>query len=288
MYKYYLFAASLCAFVTILIITCFFIIGSPFEQKAIALDKQRLNDLSMINSLVASYYQRTGALPTSLSTLQSGSYSTETYFQDPETKNTFDYQILSKNIFQICLNFSSDSSKQDPTTLYITAAFPKNSGYKKGYYCAMYTLTPKLDQTNNYNNPASSVPSIGAQSNQNNPASQLNQANDTKRRSDTLQILNAIYQYKAAHQGDLPKGIPPYTDNNKFTKISNDQADLCTALVPTYLSAFPEDPSINNGKNITSCSNYDSGYEIALDPAGKVFIYSRHAEAANTTIVNYR
>ncbi|OGG12526.1 hypothetical protein A3D77_01170 [Candidatus Gottesmanbacteria bacterium RIFCSPHIGHO2_02_FULL_39_11] len=90
-----------------------------------------------------------------------------------------------------------------------------------------------------------------------NPARQFSQANNTKRGSDTLQILNAIGQYMADNKGVLPTGITTSSQN-----IANTGADLCTALTPRYLAALPRDPSLAGG-DITNCAAaYDTGYTV--------------------------
>ena len=105
-----------------------------------------------------------------------------------------------------------------------------------------------------------------------NPARQFNQANDAKRGNDIRQILNAIGAYSADNKGALPSGI-----TTSVQDIKTGGADLCTALVPTYISALPEDPSILNGAAITDCSSYDSGYSVIQDSAGRVTISASHS-----------
>src|SRR5882762_11753086 len=46
-----------------------------------------------------------------------------------------------------------------------------------------------------------------------NPARQFGQANDTKRRSDSTEILNAIGQYGASNGGNLPSEVTSLTIN---------------------------------------------------------------------------
>lgn len=53
------------------------------------------------------------------------------------------------------------------------------------------------------------------------PIGQFEQANDEKRQSDTMKILNAVEAYSADNRGDLPKGI---TTANR--EISSFDADI--------------------------------------------------------------
>jgi type IV pilus assembly protein PilA len=103
-----------------------------------------------------------------------------------------------------------------------------------------------------------------------NPSRQFGQANDTKKRSDTLQVLNAIHQYAAEHSGNLPVTL---TSPFVAADISNTAANICADLMPTYISALPSNPSgTSQGVPITSCTTYDTGYMVAVDAAGRVTV----------------
>lgn len=96
-----------------------------------------------------------------------------------------------------------------------------------------------------------------------NPARQFALANNVKRSSDVNAILNAINQYSADNRGALPAGITTTAQN-----LSSTGANLCAALVTTYLAALPADPTINNGTAITDCTvAYDTGYTVVRSAA---------------------
>src|SRR5579871_2708400 len=93
-----------------------------------------------------------------------------------------------------------------------------------------------------------------------NPSRQFNQANDAGRANSVRQILNAIGAFAADHKGALPTGIPATAvDQASSVFIQNGAAtaDICSQLVPSYISALPEDPTINNGAAITDCTAYN-------------------------------
>ncbi len=93
-----------------------------------------------------------------------------------------------------------------------------------------------------------------------NPARQFSQANNTKRSSNIGSILNAVNQYAADNKGALPAGITTTAQT-----ISNTGANICSALVTTYLAALPVDPSVNGGAPVTDCAavgGYTTGYTI--------------------------
>lgn len=95
-----------------------------------------------------------------------------------------------------------------------------------------------------------------------NPARQFAQANDTKRRNDSLQILNAVWQYAAENNGNLPAAI-----DTTVREVSNDttvtnRADICADIVPDYINALPTDPRLNEN-DITDCNaTYQTDYNI--------------------------
>ncbi|OGH10288.1 MAG: hypothetical protein A2857_02480 [Candidatus Levybacteria bacterium RIFCSPHIGHO2_01_FULL_36_15] len=111
-----------------------------------------------------------------------------------------------------------------------------------------------------------------------NPSRQFSQANNTKRRSDVLQILNAVHQYAADTSGNLPAGITSTTATN----IADTGVDICSDIMPTYISALPQDPESNAGAPITSCATYNSGYQIRLDTSNRVIVSAPNADLGTT------
>jgi prepilin-type N-terminal cleavage/methylation domain-containing protein len=115
-----------------------------------------------------------------------------------------------------------------------------------------------------------------------NPARQFGQANNTRRRSEVTQILNAVGAYSADHKGLLPTAISGLAANTP-TEISNTGSDICADLVPDYIPALPQDPQQGTGTAITACgAAYDTGYTVAHDAAvgvaGRVTVAAPLAE----------
>lgn len=105
-----------------------------------------------------------------------------------------------------------------------------------------------------------------------NPARQFGQANNTKRRSDILQILNAAHQFVAENQGQLPGEITALTADTATVFNSTNFPNLCGQLMPTYIPALPTDPSLNTS-NITTCTGtWNTGYDIAIDAQKRLTI----------------
>ena len=116
-----------------------------------------------------------------------------------------------------------------------------------------------------------------------NPARQFGQANNTRKRSDVLQILNAIHQYVAENKGQLPPNLSSLTVATP-TNLSNTGVDLCANLMPSYIPALPTDPSINKPA-ITDCSTYDTGYQITRDAQNRITVSSPEAINGETVTV---
>ena len=105
-----------------------------------------------------------------------------------------------------------------------------------------------------------------------NPARQFGQANNTRRRSDVLQILNAIHQYVAENKGILPSAITSLAVDTA-TNVSNTGVDICADLMPNYIPALPTEPSLNTAA-ITACAAYDTGYQVTKDAQNRITVSS--------------
>ena len=116
-----------------------------------------------------------------------------------------------------------------------------------------------------------------------NPARQFAQANNTKRRSDTLQLLNAIHQYGADNQGQFPVPLnASFSAQLIASGVGN--ADICADIMPTYISALPTDPTLNTNP-VTTCGTYDTGYTASRDADGRITVSAPTAELSQTISV---
>jgi len=109
-----------------------------------------------------------------------------------------------------------------------------------------------------------------------NPSKQFAQARNSKRMQDTSVILKAIFAYDTDNKNEIVAKVPLLP-----TKISKNGLDLCTKLVPKYISQLPADPTINT--QILDCkTTYDTGYEIRKDTTGKITVTAPMAENGQT------
>jgi prepilin-type N-terminal cleavage/methylation domain-containing protein len=122
-----------------------------------------------------------------------------------------------------------------------------------------------------------------------NPAHQFAQANNTKRRSDILQVLNAYGQWIAENKGNLPTDLTKSMAAKALTAANFPNA--CTELVsgtPAYIPALPTDPSKNTTDvDVAKCTagGWDTGYTIAIDANGRITVAAPLADEGATISV---
>lgn len=95
-----------------------------------------------------------------------------------------------------------------------------------------------------------------------NPARQLEQANNTQRRTDVTAILNAVKQYAVVNKGQLPPGSPIAEGLPKDISSANTGVAFCNALVPAYFEKLPVDPKTGS---YTDCNAYETKYSITVN-----------------------
>ncbi|OGM29186.1 hypothetical protein A2801_02350 [Candidatus Woesebacteria bacterium RIFCSPHIGHO2_01_FULL_41_10] len=105
------------------------------------------------------------------------------------------------------------------------------------------------------------------------------QARDSQRRSDLYAITNAIYQYAAEHNGNLP-GETSFPIVETCIGSSSECFDLANAgedtIVPTYIAQIPIDPTVGTKEN--------TGYMISMDENGRVVATAPSSEAVESPI----
>jgi type IV pilus assembly protein PilA len=107
-----------------------------------------------------------------------------------------------------------------------------------------------------------------------NPARQFGQANDTRQRSDVLQILNSVHQFVAENQGQLPAEVSGLAADTPTVFNSTNFPNLCGQLMTNYIPALPVIPTLNQ-PNITDCAvvgGWDTGYSIARDADNRITV----------------
>lgn len=97
-----------------------------------------------------------------------------------------------------------------------------------------------------------------------NPARQFAQANNARRRSDVLAMLNGIHQYAADNNGALPPGLPVSGETANVSSTGTGDV-FCAAIVPIYLAELPRDPL--PGSSFVDCNSYSTNYTVYVSTA---------------------
>ena len=130
--------------VVISIIGGFLYIGSPTTQRKISQDSQRINDLSSIQWQVVNFYQAKGKLPQTLNETKDP-ISGSVIPLDPETKTSYEYKTTGALSFELCSNFSSESTQNQDSNAY--QAYPdstlENWKHSVGRTCFDRTIDPQ-------------------------------------------------------------------------------------------------------------------------------------------------
>jgi hypothetical protein len=92
--------------VVVTIVAGFFIVGTPWQARLYRFDDQKVSDLSMIQSQVASYWQAHQKLPASLADLND-SISGFTVPTDAQTGAQYEYTATGKTAFELCATFNA-------------------------------------------------------------------------------------------------------------------------------------------------------------------------------------
>ncbi len=108
-----------------------------------------------------------------------------------------------------------------------------------------------------------------------NPGRQFANARDTQRRSDLYSITNAVYQFAAEHDGNLPDtdgddAASNFPSSATCIGTAAECFDLASAtdeagtetVVPTYIAEMPADPVSGTAAN--------TQYEIHEDTNGRI------------------
>ncbi|MFC1622138.1 response regulator [Patescibacteria group bacterium] len=118
-----------------------------------------------------------------------------------------------------------------------------------------------------------------------NPSHQLARENNLQRKSDVAAILNAVSQYATDNNGSLAAINAGSSLPGDALNISNDDVDICSALVPKYIERLPYDPTAT-GAGFVDCSNYDAKYNIYVNSSSnRVTVEASGAELGVTISV---
>ncbi len=104
-----IFVWSIVAAVAVVVVTGFFVAGSPFKQRLVRFDNQRVSDLQTIQSQIVYYWQQKNQLPNVLDDLRD-SISGFVPPQDPQSGAAYRYNVTGKLSFELCAEFNLPSA----------------------------------------------------------------------------------------------------------------------------------------------------------------------------------
>lgn len=84
--------------------------GSPRDNRRLAIDELRVNDLRQIHNAISSYWNRHSRLPENLKVLVDGIHM-QSLLTDPEPLKAYKFKTIGKSSYQLCANFSIASNK---------------------------------------------------------------------------------------------------------------------------------------------------------------------------------
>jgi hypothetical protein len=120
--------------VAVSLIASFFFIDSPLQVRLQKFDQTIVNKFSQIDSAINAYYGENKKLPENLNALLNGGstyYILESDITDPATGKVFDYNIKSKDTYEICSTFKTENKSQaNDKSVYIDTRWLHESGYQ--------------------------------------------------------------------------------------------------------------------------------------------------------------
>jgi len=128
------------------IIVGFSVIGSPWSQRAMRYDAQKVSDLQGIQYQVTNYYQTKQVLPQSLDQLADPirGYNLPV---DPQTGESYTYKVNSPLTFELCADFSRASIGVSGSKSITSPMYPESSKdweHEEGVQCFTRTIDPDL------------------------------------------------------------------------------------------------------------------------------------------------
>jgi hypothetical protein len=142
--KYFVWPVS--GLILAVVITGFFLIGSPQQERTRRFDEERVYNLQSIQSEIVNYWVKKRVLPENLSILENSitGYKVPT---DPQTDNSYEYNIKGLEKFELCAVFglTSDSINLEPAPVAMTRGdYNQNWQHETGKVCFERTIDKDL------------------------------------------------------------------------------------------------------------------------------------------------
>ncbi len=130
--------------VTAVVVAGFFIAGSPFRNRLLRFDSQKISNLEEIQWRIVNFWQQKGILPVALSDLRDD-ISGFIPQQDPQTKEPYEYRQTGKLSFELCANFNLPSEEKSAVAPYRPVGTAgENWSHGAGKKCFSRTIDQEL------------------------------------------------------------------------------------------------------------------------------------------------
>ncbi len=124
----------------------FYLAGSPFKQRSVRFDNQRVSDLQTIQSQIVYYWQQKNNLPQSLGNL-TDSISGFTAPLDSDTSQPYEYRAKDSLSFELCANFALPSDAKSLNAVarpVMPGGTVDNWEHAGGRVCFQRSIDPQL------------------------------------------------------------------------------------------------------------------------------------------------
>ncbi len=141
-----IFSWSVIVVVIVIVVAGFFMAGSPFKQRLVRFDREKVNNLQEIQGQIVNYWIQKELLPRSLNDLKDP-ISGFTPPKDPQTIEQYIYKLIGKLSFELCANFNLpyDYSKiGSPQPIGSLGRAEDNWSHAAGDVCFSRTIDPEL------------------------------------------------------------------------------------------------------------------------------------------------
>ena len=145
-----IFTWGVLAAIVIIVVIGIFVAGSPFKQRLVRFDQQKVNDLQTIQGQIVNYWMQKERIPTTLGDLRDN-ISGFMPPLDPQSGAEYGYRTTGNLSFELCaeFNFSSEESKIGAATrpYAVPVGFKgaeDNWNHGAGKVCFPRTIDPEL------------------------------------------------------------------------------------------------------------------------------------------------
>ncbi|MBU6500718.1 MAG: hypothetical protein KGJ89_03365 [Patescibacteria group bacterium] len=132
--------------VAVVAVTGFFIAGSPFRQRLIKFDDQKISDLQNIQWRVVNYWQQKNVLPSTIGDLRDD-ISGFVPPVDPQDSSAYVYTATGELSFGLCANFNEASDDKARAVIQpqpYGVSGNESWAHPAGNYCFSRTIDPQL------------------------------------------------------------------------------------------------------------------------------------------------